>query len=182
MVSSLLESRSGILPARTPSARPPEGPSRGSTTQPRHEFEDSSLFLVVLSICLSARAFSIAEARRDSIMQSSADVSNGLDEPFGTSATIRDVRSAIRLFIVFVVLAGLSRVVNTQTFDLVITNGRVLDPESGLDAVRDIGVTNGKIATLSAARLAGRSTIDASGLVVAPGFIDLHAHGQLPEI
>jgi N-acyl-D-aspartate/D-glutamate deacylase len=65
-----------------------------------------------------------------------------------------------------------------QAFDLVIAGGRVIDPESGLDAARNIGITAGRIAAISSDRLTGRSTIDAAGRVVAPGFIDLHAHGQ----
>ena len=68
-----------------------------------------------------------------------------------------------------------------QTYDLVIANGRVMDPASGLDAVRFVGVAGGKIAAVSATPLRGRETIDAKGLVVAPGFIDLHSHGQTPE-
>ncbi len=68
-----------------------------------------------------------------------------------------------------------------HTFDLVIANGRVMDPESGLDGVRNVGIRNGKIAAISAATLQGRTTLDATGLVVAPGFIDLHAHGQDDE-
>jgi imidazolonepropionase-like amidohydrolase len=68
-----------------------------------------------------------------------------------------------------------------QSFDLVIAGGRVLDPESGLDQVRNIGITGRKIVSVSAEPLTGRTTIDAAGLVVAPGFIDLHAHGQTPE-
>jgi dihydroorotase len=62
-------------------------------------------------------------------------------------------------------------------YDLVIANGRVLDPESGLDAVRHVGVRAGKIAAVSTRALQGLKTIDAKGLVVAPGFIDLHSHG-----
>jgi N-acyl-D-aspartate/D-glutamate deacylase len=69
----------------------------------------------------------------------------------------------------------------SQTHDLVIANGRVLDPASNLDAVRHIGIRAGKIAAVSATPLAARTTIDAKGLVVAPGFIDLHSHGQTPE-
>jgi N-acyl-D-aspartate/D-glutamate deacylase len=68
-----------------------------------------------------------------------------------------------------------------QDFDVVIANGRVMDPATNLDAVRHIGVRAGKIAAVSAAPLRGRTTIDAKGLVVAPGFIDLHSHGQTPE-
>ncbi|MCX6626323.1 MAG: amidohydrolase family protein [Candidatus Solibacter sp.] len=68
-----------------------------------------------------------------------------------------------------------------QTYDLAIANGRVLDPASNLDAVRHIGIRGGKIAAVSATPLAARTTIDAKGLVVVPGFIDLHSHGQTPE-
>lgn len=68
-----------------------------------------------------------------------------------------------------------------QTYDVVIRNGRVVDPESGLDAVRSVGIRNGKIVALSATPLQGRKVIDARGLVVAPGFIDLHVHGQTDE-
>lgn len=65
-----------------------------------------------------------------------------------------------------------------QPYDLVIAGGRVIDPESKLDAVRNIGIRAGKIAAIRSTALAGKQTIDAAGLVVAPGFIDLHAHGQ----
>ena len=68
-----------------------------------------------------------------------------------------------------------------ETYDLVIGNGRVMDPESGLDAVRNVAIRNGKIAAISSSSLTGKQTIDAKGLVVAPGFIDLHEHGQEPR-
>ena len=71
-----------------------------------------------------------------------------------------------------------------QNYDLVIANGRVLDPATNLDAVRNIGIRGGKIAAVSTSPLApstARATIDAKGLVVSPGFIDLHSHGQTPE-
>ena len=68
-----------------------------------------------------------------------------------------------------------------QTYDVVLHRGRVLDPESGLDGVRDVGVTGKKIAAVSNARLKGKTEIDATGLVIAPGFIDPHSHGQTPE-
>lgn len=65
----------------------------------------------------------------------------------------------------------------TAAFDLVIRGGRVMDPESGLDAVRNIGIRNGKIAMISVRPLSGTREIDAQNHVVAPGFIDLHSHG-----
>jgi N-acyl-D-aspartate/D-glutamate deacylase len=65
-----------------------------------------------------------------------------------------------------------------ETYDIAILKGHVMDPESGLDAVRNIGFLAGKIAAISEAALTAKSIIDAKGLVVAPGFIDLHEHGQ----
>ena len=68
-----------------------------------------------------------------------------------------------------------------QTYDIVIVGGRVMDPESGLDAVRNVGIAGNRIAAISANPLQGRTTINAKGLVIAPGFIDLHSHGQDDE-
>lgn len=64
------------------------------------------------------------------------------------------------------------------TYDLVLENGRVMDPETNLDAVRNVGILEGKITAVTRKKLKGKEVIDASGLVIAPGFIDLHAHGQ----
>jgi N-acyl-D-aspartate/D-glutamate deacylase len=89
--------------------------------------------------------------------------------------------SVMRRFpLVMPVLIGLLALssARAQDFDLVLANGRVMDPESGLDAVRYVGIRNGKIAAVSVQPLRGGETVDAKGLVVAPGFIDLHAHGQ----
>ena len=72
-------------------------------------------------------------------------------------------------------------VLGAQQFDLVIANGRVMDPASNLNAVRYVGIRAGKIAAISESPLQGRNTVDARGMVVAPGFIDLHSHGQTPE-
>jgi hypothetical protein len=66
-------------------------------------------------------------------------------------------------------------------FDLVLTGGRVIDPETGLDAVRNVGVRGNTIAQISTERVEGSRTIDANGLVVAPGFIDLHYHAQAAD-
>ena len=63
-------------------------------------------------------------------------------------------------------------------FDLVIKGGRVVDPASGRDGVLNVGIKAGRIAAISNQELAGKQVLDATGQVVAPGFIDLHAHGQ----
>jgi N-acyl-D-aspartate/D-glutamate deacylase len=71
--------------------------------------------------------------------------------------------------------------VQASSYDIVIANGRVMDPESGLDAVRNVGITAGKIRAISVEPLKGKTVLDAKGLVVAPGFIDLHEHAQEPR-
>jgi N-acyl-D-aspartate/D-glutamate deacylase len=65
-----------------------------------------------------------------------------------------------------------------ESFDVVLKSGRVIDPESNLDGVRDVGIRGDTIAQISTEPLTGTRTIDARGLVVAPGFIDLHEHQQ----
>ena len=65
-----------------------------------------------------------------------------------------------------------------ERYDVVLENGRVLDPETGLDAIRNVGIRGRVIEAISEDPLEGDVVIDATGLVVAPGFIDLHAHGQ----
>ncbi len=77
------------------------------------------------------------------------------------------------------ILAAVSFPTVAQTqYDIVLKGGRVIDPETGLDAVRNVGINGGTIIEISEKPLNGRTVIDAAGLVVAPGFIDLHAHGQ----
>jgi dihydroorotase-like cyclic amidohydrolase len=66
---------------------------------------------------------------------------------------------------------------NTE-YDLVIHNGRVVDPETMYDAVANVGIEDGRIAVITKDKNTGRETIDATGHVVAPGFVDIHAHGQ----
>ena len=61
-------------------------------------------------------------------------------------------------------------------YDLVINNGRVMDPETMYDAVANVGIKDGQIAVITKDKITGKETIDAKGLVVAPGFIDGHTH------
>jgi len=84
----------------------------------------------------------------------------------------------MRKGILCLALVLLSTFLAAQQYDLVLEGGRIMDPETGLDAVRNVGIRDGKIAHISAAPLSGRRVIHAAGLVVAPGFIDLHQHGQ----
>lgn len=85
--------------------------------------------------------------------------------------------------LLFVLAAGHTPSLGAQAaapLDVVITGGRVIDPASGLDAVRTVGIRGGRIVSISAGSAVprARDTVNARGLVVAPGFIDLHAHGQ----
>ena len=68
-----------------------------------------------------------------------------------------------------------------QEFDLVLAHGRVLDPETRLDAIRHVGIRDGVIRAVSETPLPGRAVVDAAGHVIAPGFIDLHQHAHRPE-
>src|SRR5438270_5678832 len=66
---------------------------------------------------------------------------------------------------------------------LLIKNGRVIDPASGLDATADLAIEDGRIAARGAELdFIGAQVFDASGLVVAPGFIDMHVHLREPGI
>jgi N-acyl-D-aspartate/D-glutamate deacylase len=85
----------------------------------------------------------------------------------------------MRKLIFFLFFLALSTtIVCAQQYDLVLEGGRIMDPETGLDAVRNVGIRDGKIVCVSSEALSGRRVIHAGGLVVAPGFIDLHQHGQ----
>ena len=84
----------------------------------------------------------------------------------------------MRTLIFSLCLVAFSTAVSAQQYDVVIEGGRVMDPETGLDATRNVGIREGKIVRISSEAMNGRRVIHASGLVVAPGFIDLHQHAQ----
>jgi N-acyl-D-aspartate/D-glutamate deacylase len=63
-------------------------------------------------------------------------------------------------------------------YDLVLSGGRVIDPETGLDAVRHVGISGDAVRAVSEQPLSGTTTVDVTGLVVCPGFVDLHSHSQ----
>lgn len=95
-------------------------------------------------------------------------------------------REALALGLVTLILLCVSLTVwpaasQSSPLDVVIVGGHIMDPESGLDAVRNVGIRDGKIVEISDKLLQAKETIDAHGLIVAPGFIDLHQHGQDAE-
>lgn len=89
----------------------------------------------------------------------------------------------LRAVLLLLLPAGPTAVLGAQgsaRLDVVITGGRVIDPASGLDAVRTVGIRDGRVVSITHGLRVprARDTVNARGLVVAPGFIDLHAHGQ----
>lgn len=77
----------------------------------------------------------------------------------------------------FALFAFSAAVLADANYDVVINNGRVIDPESGLDDIRSIGIRDGKIVAIAEQSLNAEQVIEAEGYVVGPGFIDYHAHG-----
>ena len=70
----------------------------------------------------------------------------------------------------------------TPDFDIVISGGTVYDGSGGTPFVADVGISEGRIREIG--DLAGRSseeTVDATGLIVTPGFIDAHSHAEMDE-
>jgi predicted amidohydrolase len=90
----------------------------------------------------------------------------------------------MRFFLLCLALLALARLrPAADTFDLVLAGGRVMDPATGLDAPRHVGIRGDKIAAISEQPLAGSTVINVTGHFVAPGFIDLHcmARRDLPS-
>jgi dihydroorotase len=80
-----------------------------------------------------------------------------------------------------IVLLFLSAPIHAQSslqYDIVLIGGRVIDPETKLDTIKNVGIINNRIAQISSEPLKGKEIINVSGLVVVPGFIDLHVHGR----
>jgi len=61
-------------------------------------------------------------------------------------------------------------------WEIVLRGGRVIDPESGFDAVADVAIAEGRVAQIGTALPAAPTDVDVAGLVVTAGFVDLHSH------
>ncbi len=84
------------------------------------------------------------------------------------------------LFFALAVLFNVDSYADTD-YEIVIKNGRVIDPETRLDAVRNLGIAHGTIQVITDIPISGKQEIDATGMIVAPGFIDLHSHAVTPR-
>jgi len=87
-----------------------------------------------------------------------------------------DIKKICSLLVLSSLLVTTSAV--AVEYDVVISNGRVMDPETAYDDIANVGIKDGTIAVITKDEISGKETIDATGHVVAPGFIDIHAHGQ----
>ena len=79
---------------------------------------------------------------------------------------------------IILILAVLAPSLIAADYDIAINGGRVIDPETGLNAIRNVGIKNGRIAAITKKKLTAKKIFDARGRIVSPGFIDMHAHGQ----
>ena len=84
--------------------------------------------------------------------------------------------AALALCIPLIAFAAQNQASSPVVYEIAINNGRVIDPETKLDAQRNIGIRNGKIATITGEKITAQCTINARGKIVAPGFIDTHVH------
>jgi dihydroorotase len=84
-------------------------------------------------------------------------------------------KTKLLLFIVSIMITGL---IKAQTYNIVIKGGHVIDPANKIDAVMDIAVKDGKIARIAKNidEKEGIQVVDARGLIVTPGLIDIHVH------
>jgi len=82
--------------------------------------------------------------------------------------------------LVMLLTSLISSNVFAETYDVVINNGRVMDPETNFDGVRNVGIKGGQIVIITEGEISGKETIDATGHVVAPGFIEGHQHATDP--
>jgi len=91
----------------------------------------------------------------------------------------RAILGLVPLLLAFVI-SGCTNGGAQESYDVVITGGRVMDPETEFDGIRNVGIKDGRIVTITEEEISGDETIDASGHVVTAGFIDVEQHGLDP--
>ncbi|QJB69348.1 amidohydrolase family protein [Parasphingorhabdus halotolerans] len=77
-------------------------------------------------------------------------------------------------------MSAQAQIADEITYDIVIIGGRTMDPETGLDGIRNIGITDGTITAVTTDAIPGKQVITAQNFIVAPGFIDIHNHSPTP--
>ena len=90
------------------------------------------------------------------------------------------LKSLLFVIIISVLMIKTTLVASSADLDIAINNGRVIDPESQFDGIAHVGIKNGRIVSLSNQPLDANVVVDATALVVAPGFIDIHTHTPTP--
>jgi len=80
------------------------------------------------------------------------------------------------LGIVVITVSAIATTAHADDYDIVILNGRVMDPETMYDDVANVAIKDGRIVAITKQPISADETIDATGLVVSPGFIDTHYH------
>src|SRR5258706_16391858 len=91
---------------------------------------------------------------------------------------IKFLKTASCFLIVTIYFFNTSIAQSAIQYDIVLIGGRVIDPETKLDTIKNVGIINNRIAQVSSEPLKGKEMINVAGLVVAPGFIDMHVHGR----
>ena len=104
----------------------------------------------------------------------------------GSRITQKIIKNTVRNYF-FMLGMVLSQLCVAQPYELLIKNGRVIDPKNGIDAKLDVAISNGVIVKVAAniSVTQSKKVIDASNLIVAPGFIDIHTHvfvGSKPDV
>ncbi len=103
----------------------------------------------------------------------------------GSIYEMHTMRNSSRLFIIFLLSLGFTNVY-TQTYTIVIKGGHVIDPKNSIDGMMDIAVNDGRIVKIdkSIDPKQGRQVVNAQGMYVTPGLIDMHQHvfaGTAPD-
>jgi hypothetical protein len=91
---------------------------------------------------------------------------------------IKILKTAFCFLAITICLCNIIEAQSNIQYDIVLVGGRVIDPETKLDTIKNVGIINNRIAQISYEPLKGKEMTNAAGLVVAPGFIDLHVHGR----